>query len=105
MAARSIFKGDVNVVAPDFDGMGRRPARSPGRRAPDRSGRRTGRRASGAADLGPDQLPFGERAAVVGADVVDGVVPALDVENGDGPAVEVDQLLAARRESRRGRRL
>ena len=48
-----------------------------------------------ALDLATDQLAFGKRTAVVSAHVVDGVEGAIDVEDGDGPAVNLDQFLAA----------
>ena len=52
----------------------------------------------GATDLGPVQVPFGQRAAVVSADVVDGVKLPVDVEDRDRPAFQVNQLLAAWRD-------
>ena len=40
------------------------------------------------------EFAVGERAAVVGADVVDRVVAAFDVEQGDHLAVDLDERLA-----------
>ena len=48
-------------------------------------------------DLAADQFALGERAPVVGAHVVDGVDGAVDVEDRDRPAVELDQFFRARR--------
>jgi hypothetical protein len=49
-----------------------------------------------ALNLGSNQFAFGQGAAVVRAYVVDGMKGAVEVEYGDGPAVNLDQFLAPR---------
>ena len=50
----------------------------------------------------PIELALGERAAVVGADVVDGVEAAVDVEDGDRPGRRPRPASCRRGEARRG---
>jgi hypothetical protein len=49
---------------------------------------------AGALDLATDQFPLGKRATVVGADIVDRVVSTVDIEHGDGAAIDFDELFA-----------
>jgi hypothetical protein len=58
---------------------------------------------TGALDLATDQFPLGEGATVVGADIVDRVQSAVDIEYGDGTAVDFDQLFTPRWELVTGR--
>jgi hypothetical protein len=50
-----------------------------------------------ATNLVPFEFTFGERTAVMRADIVDRVELTIDIEQRDGPAIEVEQLLSARR--------
>ena len=47
-----------------------------------------------ALDLAADQFPFGKRATVVGAHIIDRVEFAVDIEHGNRPAVDLDELFA-----------
>jgi hypothetical protein len=58
---------------------------------------------AGAFDLVSHQFSLGKRAAVVGADIVDSVVSAVDIEHGDGTAVDFDKFFAPCRELFAGR--
>jgi hypothetical protein len=91
----SVVGRDVHIVAAQLDGVNghgldRRHAKwSAG------SNVEAGTMA-GALDLATDQFPLGKRAAVVGADIVDRIVTAIDIEHGDGTAVDFDELFAPR---------
>src|SRR5262245_47602585 len=81
-------EGQVDVLAADLDGMG-------GHRLDGRHAERTARPdveacpVAGTLDLAAEELPLGQGPAVVGADVVDGVEGAVDIEDGDGATLDV----------------
>src|SRR5438309_11292306 len=92
---RSVIHRDEDVVAADLDGvdvdrLDRGQAECLA--GPDIE--------SGAVPRAPDlralERPLGERAAIMGADVVDRVVGPIDVEDRDRPSIDLDPLLAAR---------
>jgi hypothetical protein len=57
----------------------------------------------GALDFAADQFPLRERATIVRADIVDRVVSTVDIEHGNGAAVDFDELFAPRRKLVTGR--
>src|SRR5271157_449857 len=89
---RSIFQEHENVVALEKDLMSGH--RLDGRHAQRFAGTYVEPRAMARAlDLASGQIPFGERSAVMSADVVDRIKDTLHVEECDGASVDFDELL------------
>src|SRR5205823_2027031 len=90
----SSVQGDVDLVAAQLDAMrGHRFERgeAEGLPRPDVEPRSVTR----ALDLDAVEFPLGERAAIMGAYIIDGIKTSIDVKEGDRPAVDFRQRLAA----------
>jgi hypothetical protein len=88
---------DVHVVAAELDGVDGHWFNRRHAKCASGSNIEAGTMA-GTLNLAAGQFPLGKRATVVRADIVNRVKAAINIEDGNGTAVDFDELFAPRRE-------